>query len=319
MNITAVTNNIRCNGETNGSISISVTGGNLPYTYSWGNTSSSTASISGLSAGIYSVTVSDNIDCTISQSYTISEPEKLNLEIIKEDVECYNTATGKISLTATGGDSPYNYGINNGISNTAGRIHNNLYAGAYSVYVRDDSGCLVENDLLLMEPAPLEVSYNTSNPTCRDNNDGYIEVLTSGGTSPYLYSWGGIVIDTCIISGLEHGMYNISVTDANNCTKTINTVSLTDNPVDCIQIPDAFTPNADGINDTWIIDNIELFPDATISVFNRWGQLLYQARGDAEAWDGTYNDRFVPTGSYIYIVELHRGTRSYNGVVTVIY
>ncbi len=309
---------ISCNGDANGSIQISVSGGNSPYAYNWSNTQNS-SNISGLSAGTYSVTVSDNINCSISQSFIIIEPTLLYLDELHTDVKCFGTATGSVTMTATGGTAPYMYTISNGVTNSTGRIHSNLPAGAYSLFVTDESGCYTQKEILLYEPAALETNYISSNPTCRENNNGYIDVIVSGGTAPYLFAWNDYVIDMNLISGLEQGTYTISITDANECEETINAISLTDNQVDCIQIPDAFTPNADGINDTWIIQGREIFPDAIISVYNRWGQLLYTARGDGEAWDGTYNDRFVPTGTYIFVVDLVRNAKNYNGAVTVIY
>jgi gliding motility-associated-like protein len=83
-------------------------------------------------------------------------------------------------------------------------------------------------------------------------------------------------------------------------------------------IPNAFTPNEDGINDTWIIENIELFPSAYIYVYNRWGQELWVGR-PGENWNGTYKDKLVPTGPYLYVINLYNGTKPYVGIVTVIY
>jgi gliding motility-associated-like protein len=318
MQISSNQSNITCNGETNGIIQISVNGGNYPYTYNWSN-SQNTPSLSGLSAGIYSVTVSDDINCSITQTYTISEPEKLVLDESHESVKCFGTETGSLTMTAIGGSAPYIYEVSNGTQSATGRIHNNLPAGAYSLIVTDDRGCEFQKDILISEPSELDAQYLSSNPTCRENNNGSVEIIASGGTAPYLFAWDNNVIDINTISGLEQGIYSISVIDANECTMVINSISLTDTPVDCIKIPNAFSPNADGINDTWIIDGREIFPDALISIYNRWGQMLYQARGDGEAWDGTYNDRFVPTGTYIYIMELNRKGKSYSGVVTVVY
>jgi gliding motility-associated-like protein len=88
--------------------------------------------------------------------------------------------------------------------------------------------------------------------------------------------------------------------------------------VDCIKIPNAFTPNGDGPNDTWIIENIDLFPGAYMYIYNRWGQELWIGRPGDE-WNGQYNGKFVPAGTYLYIINLYDGSKPYTGTVTVIY
>ena len=121
------------------------------------------------------------------------------------------------------------------------------------------------------------------------------------------------------ITGLIQGSYIITITDFNNCEYELNPILLEDVDEDCIKIPNAFTPNGDGINDTWIIENIDMFPSAYIHVYNRWGQQIFEAKGLDDPWDGTYNGKFVPAGTYIYIVNLYDGTDARTGFVTVIY
>ena len=318
MQIDANISGISCNGEADGSIQIFVTNGNSPYFYYWNNMGN-TASLSGLEAGTYSVTVTDNMNCSKIESYIIDEPEILFLEENHEPVKCYGTATGSINLSAIGGTAPYSFILNWGIQYSNKTMYENLYAGTYSVVLTDSNGCEIIDEIIIDEPAELAASIITTNPSCRGGSDGSIEFFTSGGTEPYLFSWDSNVIDISFISGLGQGIYDISIIDANECVNQIQAISLTDTEIDCIKIPDAFTPNSDGINDQWMIDGIELFPDSHISVFNRWGQLLYQMRGDGEFWDGTYNGKFVPTGSYVYIIKLNKNNLSYSGIVSVIY
>ena len=91
-----------------------------------------------------------------------------------------------------------------------------------------------------------------------------------------------------------------------------------DGDADCIKIPNAFTPNGDGINDQWIIENIDVFPQAHIMVFNRWGQLVYDAIEGSELWDGTYNNKLLPACSYIYVIKPMKDIPDYVGIVTII-
>jgi gliding motility-associated-like protein len=126
-------------------------------------------------------------------------------------------------------------------------------------------------------------------------------------------------LDIPIISLLSEWTYNVSIIDANECAYEFTPIYLTDVDEDCIRIPNAFTPNDDGINDTWIIENISVFPNAIIQVFNRWGQEIWTAKSNEEPWNGKFNDKSVPTGTYIYVIILHNGLDTYTGTVTVVY
>ena len=88
---------------------------------------------------------------------------------------------------------------------------------------------------------------------------------------------------------------------------------------DCISIPNAFTPNGDGVNDTWIIENIDMFPQSYLHVYNRWGQIVFESKGINDPWDGKFNNKFVPTGTYLYVLELFDGTNPRTGLVSVVY
>ena len=85
-------------------------------------------------------------------------------------------------------------------------------------------------------------------------------------------------------------------------------------------VPNAFTPNGDGKNDEWVIDGINLFPNVVISVYNRWGEQLFYSKGNYTPWDGTYNGKPVPVGTYYYIINLNdpRYPNAYTGPLTIL-
>ncbi|HNI06347.1 MAG TPA: gliding motility-associated C-terminal domain-containing protein, partial [Flavobacteriales bacterium] len=87
-----------------------------------------------------------------------------------------------------------------------------------------------------------------------------------------------------------------------------------------IVIPTGFSPNSDGHNDAWQIDNIALFPDCRVEIYSRWGELLFTSDGYPVPWDGTYNGGLVPVGTYYYAIELNdpRFPEPYTGPLTVI-
>ncbi len=133
-----------------------------------------------------------------------------------------------------------------------------------------------------------------------------------------MYGWDHNYLDFPLLSGLRDGQYEVEVMDSNNCVVDLGTFVLIENPVDCISIPNAFTPNDDDINDTWIIENIEIFPGAYIYIYNRWGQEIWVGRPDDE-WDGLYNGKKVPTGAYLYVINLYNGATPYSGTVSVVH
>ncbi|MDD4218401.1 MAG: gliding motility-associated C-terminal domain-containing protein, partial [Bacteroidales bacterium] len=317
MQIQANITDIACFGDNNGSINISVSGGNIPYNYIWSNLFNDYNNV-GLSGGEYFVTISDDNGCSITESFSLIDPEKLVLISDVSNVSCYGYADGSVSLSASGGVGSYNYTIFGNEQVFSGSSFYGLPVGSYGLQVRDQNNCLDSVQVNISEPSAISASYDFYGPSCIGNNNGYIEIQTIGGTEPYMYSWDNNSIDIPLISGLTQGIYNITIVDANDCLYELEAVSLEDIDEDCIRIPNAFTPNADGINDTWIIENLELFSSAYVYVFNRWGQLLYTGRPGDE-WDGTYNNRLVPTAPYLYVIELYNGIKAYVGTVTVIY
>lgn len=172
---------------------------------------------------------------------------------------------------------------------------------------------------MITSPAPLEGSYIFESPSCNGARDGYIEITVTGGVEPYLYSNNYFTADIALLSGLGAGNFNVTVTDANDCRIEFEEIFLAESDIECLKIPNAFTPNGDGINDTWIIENIKMFPGARIFVFNRWGQEVWMGYPDEE-WDGTYrNSKPMPAGTYLYVIELYNGTKPYTGTVSLIY
>jgi len=306
-----------CHGGATGSISISISGGRAPYNIIW-STGATTAAISNLNTGNYSVTVTDSNNCPALGTYFVGNPENpLNVNLAKKDVSCAGGADGSILISVSGGTPAYSYDWEFNSNHFTGSSATNLSPGIYNITVADSQGCDMDTSLVIGEPQSMEYSYITINPSCIGNNDGYIEISVIGGTPPYNFAWADQTSPIEYIAGLMQGTYLFTITDNGGCKLNTEAVELVDDDTECISIPNAFTPNQDGINDTWVIDNIELFPWALIQVFNRWGQLVFEGKGGGEPWDGTWNGNIVPTGSYVYTVDLFNGTK-YCGIVTVL-
>ncbi len=310
--------NASCFGYSDGTIQITAVGGTGAYNYNWSN-GFTTSIINNLSAGTYGLQVFDASACSVSGSFSITEPELLKLNAQIKNISCFGNTDGAISLSATGGNIPYNFSVFDGASWVGGNNFYNLSSGNYVVKVNDKNQCSDSSEYFLLEPSAISAYYSYSNPSCLGNNDGYIEILVSGGTEPYLFSWQNYVVDLPLLSGLAQGIYKITISDSNDCEYSLPVVNLVDIDEDCLKIPNAFTPNGDGINETWLIENIEMFPNSVISVYNRWGQKLFEGKGSGEMWDGTCNGRLVPTGSYIYVIEMFNRGLDYTGIVTIVY
>ncbi len=316
--ITSTITPISCNGESDAAITVIISGGSNPYSFIWNN-SGTTATIENLNSGNYSVSVTDSRNCTANANFNIIQPNVLNLDYQIHEIMCYGFRDGSLLLSAAGGSTPYSFGLSQGTTEFAGNVHNSLSPGIYTIFVEDNNNCRISQDIVFQEPAPILAEVSYTNPSCIGINNGSIELEVTGGILPYLFSWNENITDIPIYASLTQGDYEINIIDANNCELSLGSVSLEDPDIDCIRIPNAFTPNADGVNDTWIIENIDWFADAYIQVFNRWGQEIYGARPSAGDWNGTFNNKFVPTGTYLYVVNLNNGMKTYTGTVSVVY
>ncbi|WP_164489837.1 SprB repeat-containing protein [Runella sp. SP2] len=205
---------ISCNGLANGSLNLTVTGGTPNYTFAWSN-GATTEDLSGLSTGVYSVTVRDANGCTVTQSDTITQPTVLQLSTTQVNVKCHGAATGQIDLTVTGGTAPYTYQWSN--SATTQDV-TGLSVATYTVTVTDKNGCQQSTQVSITQPPALASSMAVTNVKCYNENTGAIDLTVTGGTEPYTYVWDSGQTSQDIIS-LKAGTYRVTITDANGCVK----------------------------------------------------------------------------------------------------
>jgi gliding motility-associated-like protein len=208
--------NVTCNGVANGSATISANGGVPPYNYTWSN-GLHTTTISNLTAGTYTITVTDNNGCTATNTVTITQPNLLTASISKTNVSCFSANNGSAAASASGGTIPYSYLWSNG-NNT--NVINNLNAGTYSVTITDNNGCTASASVNITQPVLLTTTMAPPvNVSCFGGNNGSATVTTTGGTSPYTYNWSNGA-NTGNATGLASGTYFVTVTDINGCTST---------------------------------------------------------------------------------------------------
>jgi gliding motility-associated-like protein len=206
--------NVNCNGGADGTATIGVAGGTAPFTYAWSPGGGSAVTATGLTAGSYSVIVTDINGCTSTDNITITEPPVLTSSAAPLDVLCNGAATGSSTVTPAGGTLPYSYLWTSG--GTA-ITENNLAAGSYSVTVTDANGCTSVSNITITEPALLTSSTTPVDALCNGGSTGSASVTAGGGTTPYTYLWtsGGT---GAAENNLAAGNYSVTVTDGNGCT-----------------------------------------------------------------------------------------------------
>ena len=173
-----------------------------------------------MSTGTYKVTVTDANGCTITQTFTITEPTALSITPSQTDVLCHGASTGKVSVAISGGVTPYIYSWDNGITSTTNEA-TDLSVGTYEVTVIDANGCTITEAFTISEPTKLETAVTQSDVSCNGGIDGTATVTATGGTGSYTYSWDTVPVQTnATASNLKAGTYTVKITDANDCETT---------------------------------------------------------------------------------------------------
>jgi gliding motility-associated-like protein len=392
---TAAIQSVSCFGLADGAIN--VTASPVGVLYEWSNAFvSNDGNISGLTAGVYTVTVTVALGCTQSFTYNLGEPTELNTSIsTTANVLCFGGTEGALTAVANGGTAPYTYLWNDGNTNS---LRDTLTAGGYTLIVTDANGCSVTNTALLEEPAALVLTSESTGTTCSDSEDGQIAVSAEGGTANlglYEFSTDGENWQTGnLFPNLAANAYTVFVRDANNCmdsaiinidaadpffiitttadtsiifgdTLTLavtmndttgallvwsqlgaggsvldtNVLSIIVTPSDATQYqfvatnsngcqvdttilvevdkprdanaPKGFTPNGDGINDQFFIqgDGSKITAVRALRVYDRWGELVFDGAdmtvNDAtQGWDGTFRGKNVSSGIFAWYAEI---------------
>ena len=212
---------VSCNAVSDGSAYVVISQGTAPFSIVWSSGETDVTSVTGLAAGSYTVTVTDASNCTTFETFDITEPDQLSIGLAPTDISCFGAGDGTIDLTVAGGIFPYTYNWKLGVNTIAVTEDlDNLDAGSYSIEVIDANGCSIIGGNGIGEPDQLLGVLTVSDIICNGDDNGEINVETTGGILPYSFSWtgpNGFSSNSEDLTSLSNGLYELQVLDGNNC------------------------------------------------------------------------------------------------------
>jgi hypothetical protein len=219
-NFTTSQTNVSCNDGSDGSATVSVSGGTAPYTYSWSPSGATTATATGLNPGYNTVTVTDANLCEASHIFTITHPSQLSTSAQSQtNVSCNGGSDGSATVSVSGGSAPYTYSWSP--SGGTGATATGLSPGYNTVTVKDANLCEATHVFTITHPSQLSTSAQSqTNVSCNGGSDGSATVSVLGGTHPYTYSWSPSGGTAATATGLTAESYTVTVSDANLCETT---------------------------------------------------------------------------------------------------
>ncbi|MFO7658945.1 MAG: gliding motility-associated C-terminal domain-containing protein [Bacteroidales bacterium] len=322
---------VTCFGGSDGAITIAASGGagELDYSVDNGLTySNNNGLFNALAAGSYTIKLRDTAGCEYpGGELTVETPPAI--EITGQDAEnitCAGYGNGAITIIATGGTGTIQYSVNNGdeyFDNNG--LFTLLGEGNYPVRVRDAAGCdTAGTELIVTNPDTLVIDTLSVVPVTEDVN-GAVELTSEGGTGAVSFiavisASDSLVNSTGQFTNLQAGNYRLYAADINHCISNSLLITLAGGGgggTDLI-IYDAFSPNGDGKNDVWNIGNIGSYPNCKIKIFNAWGNTVFTSDGYSQPWDGKYNGKELPSGTYYYVIDPGNGTENLSGPVNIV-
>jgi gliding motility-associated-like protein len=304
--LTTAKTDISCNGLSDGSIDLTITGGLGVCVPLWSD-ASTTEDISGLSAGNYSVTVTDMVGCTATASENIAEPSALALTSSFINPSCVTIPNdGSITLTVAGGTGAYQYNWSPA-NNSANPV--NLGPGNYDVTVSDANACTISASFVLTYLYDFTVDA-TPSVTIKMGENVTLGYTLNGNAGNYINIWSPASTLSCadcvspIASTNSTLLYQIELKNDAGCTSS-DTVRVTVVPDYTVFVPNAFTPNNDGNNDVFgIAGNVTSIAYLEIQIFNRAGEKVYESQDHQFIWDGSYKGVILNPGVFTWQMKL---------------
>jgi gliding motility-associated-like protein len=303
---------ISCFGEADGQAVPWVAGGTYPYSFLWSDPMGQLDSVAlGLAPGPVTVTVSDRNGCTATGGTRVVEPSLLRIAaVFPQDVSCFGDTTGQIALVATGGTPGYGYSAD-GIVFQSDSVLTGLPSAYYEVVVRDARGCEAEwEDIWIDQPFQLLVDAGEGLVIDLGDSVRLSAQVNSVWAERYLWTPDvNLSCDTCTstwVRPFNTTFYTVLATDRSGCT-AVDSVVVVVNPVRPLFVPNAFTPNADGLNEVFRPYNDRAVARVLrFSIYDRWGELVWQTANTPleVGWDGTFHGKPMNTNVFVYYLEV---------------
>lgn len=320
--IASISSSVICNGNN----SVLTPSGAVNYTLMPSGITGTSFTVAPSASAQYTINGSDAIGClNLPGSYALVDIAVTNMTLNvvgTTSVLCANASTGSASITVLGGTPAYTFNwLPAGGTSSVGI---NLSQAIYTVSVSDVNLCTNSTTVQILGlSTPLNVFIkDTIRPDCGNFVNGTVEIGVTGGTPGYTYLWNNGVTSP-INNNITSGSYTVVVSDANNCTVQF------DYQLDCFTelfIPEIFSPNGDNLNDKFEIKGIYNFPNNKLTIYNRWGAMVFQKEKYNNDWDGKSNvntgtgKEQLPAGTYYVLFDFGDGIKKiYTGYVQVEY
>lgn len=212
---------VSCPGSADGSVTVNITSGGTSGNFEYsldGIDFAPVNTFSDLAAGLYDLFIRDSVGCVFQFQFQITGPSPTLIQLNGQDLLCNGSSKGQITTKASGGNPPYQYALDNPINFQTDSVFTELTAKEYTIFVQDANGCLDSASLTLKEPAEIQIDFSFENETCSESN-GLIAGFVTGGIAPFNFKWNNGA-SSPLITNLPMGIYQLTVTDANNCSKT---------------------------------------------------------------------------------------------------
>lgn len=295
-----------CHSYCDGKAWVTASGGNLPYTYQW-STGTNSDTIFNVCEGYYDVTITDAIGCFGYQTVYMNQPSPIYSSVVTTDIPCDSACIGTATVGAGGSNPPYNYLWSNGQTTNPA---SSLCEGTYTVTISDTKGCeKLDTAEIMMNYVFQGVQVWQDDDTIYQGQKTYIHATsitncsyswepTTGLDNPYAPSTGASPTTTTT--------YILTIIDPYGCVYK-DTLIIYVKDVFCedpyIYVPNAFSPDGDGINDILYV-RTPFAEQLYFAIFNRWGEVIFETTDIEVGWDGTYKGKKLDPGVFVYYLEV---------------
>jgi len=296
---------VSCAGLTDGSATVTTSGGTPGYTYSWSPSGGSGATAPNLAAGSYTVTVTDAAGCTAQANATIGSAIAIVIAETITASTCGN-ADGSISVVASGGAGSYTY-VWTPAGNTA--TLNNIPGGNYGITVTDANGCTATESYTVVPTGSLNANVTPISTTILAGETVVLTASTTPSVPGATYLWNpatDLSCSTCAnptASPSETTIYTVTVTSPDGCTGTASATVFIELVCGEYFMPTIFSPDGNFQNDELCLYG-SCFVELSLKIYDRWGEKVFETTDQAKCWDGTYKGKPMNAASYVYVLEL---------------